>query len=58
MILELETELPFGKHAGMSVAWVLDNDPSYIVWLADNTDHAIDLIAVDEARKAVARGEA
>ena len=28
----------FGKHSGKSVKWIVENDPSYILWIADETD--------------------
>jgi len=27
--------IPFGKHKGQSIGYVLDEDPSYIVWMSD-----------------------
>lgn len=26
----------FGKHRGKTVRWVIDNDPSYILWCGEN----------------------
>ena len=28
--------LKFGKHKGKTLGWCLQNEPSYIVWIADN----------------------
>lgn len=30
--------MPFGKHKGMELEDILDENPSYIVWLKENTD--------------------
>ena len=32
-LLELDTELEFGKHQGLSVSDILEDDPQYIEWL-------------------------
>lgn len=32
------TMLAFGKHKGETVQSILDDDPSYIVWMNDNID--------------------
>ena len=32
----------FGKHHGKSVKWVVRNDPSYILWVVDETDIEVD----------------
>lgn len=31
--LDFDDEMPFGKHKGETVAEVIDDDPSYMVWL-------------------------
>jgi len=31
----------FGKHCGESINDVVIDDPSYILWLSDNTEHII-----------------
>jgi len=32
--------IPFGKHKGRTVKHLLESDPSYLMWLRENTDHA------------------
>ena len=39
--LTLATVLNFGKHNGKTVEWVVGNDPSYILWIDENTDWII-----------------
>ncbi|MCP4984540.1 MAG: hypothetical protein GY928_00350 [Colwellia sp.] len=33
LYLEISTELEFGKHQGVDVLEVIENDPDYIRWL-------------------------
>lgn len=35
--LELEDPIPFGKHKCELVKHVVEDDPSYIEWMIDNT---------------------
>jgi hypothetical protein len=35
----IDDELWFGKHEGRTVGEVLEDDPVYIQWLADNMDY-------------------
>jgi len=36
--LALLDSLPFGKHKGEVVGTVIEEDPSYIRWMMENTD--------------------
>lgn len=29
-----KVQMRFGKHAGMSLGWIADNDPQYMRWLS------------------------
>ena len=49
--LTLATGLNFGKHNGKTVQWVVDNDPSYILWLDENTDCIISNTVYAAAKK-------
>jgi len=31
----------YGKHTGKSVAWVNDNDPSYLIWVKENAPNLL-----------------
>lgn len=33
----LDDKILFGKHFGRPVRWVIDNDPSWLVWAIENT---------------------
>lgn len=35
VILDLDTELEFGKYQGYGVGYLIDEDPDYIRWLSD-----------------------
>jgi hypothetical protein len=51
---KLETVLTFGKHKGKTIRVVLENDPSYIVWMAEELDANFSqdvLIAAQKAAK-------
>jgi len=41
----------FGKHDGDTIEEVLESDPSYIVWLNDETDHIVLPEIVDKAEE-------
>lgn len=41
-ILTLKSRLTFGKYKRKTLAFVLENDPGYIVWLSENTNQVID----------------
>jgi hypothetical protein len=36
-LIDLAT-MPFGKHRGRSIGWILDHDPSYLRWLHERAD--------------------
>lgn len=35
IIASRDDELTFGKHKGKTVYWILEHEPSYILWLSD-----------------------
>ena len=41
MQLSLLDRFPFGKYKGELVGSVIEDDPSYIAWLLDKTDHTL-----------------
>jgi hypothetical protein len=41
--------LTFGKHKGKTVRWIIEHDPSYIIWLHENKVCEIPDEFVDEA---------
>lgn len=48
----LETTLWFGKHDGMTLAWILDNDPEWVIWADANlTGLGFDQDAVQVAKE-------
>ncbi len=51
--LSLEHEFTFGKYKGQQVEDVVDDDPSYIRWLLENTQHQFE----EEVLQAVAKRE-
>jgi len=40
---------PFGKNQGESLQDVLDTDPDYVLWMAENTDLDFHADIIDEA---------
>lgn len=36
--LEWHDTLSFGKHAGRTIEWIFDNDPSYLTWMQDEIE--------------------
>ena len=48
--LTLATVLTFGKHNGKTVQWVAENDPSYIIWIDENTDWIVSNTAYSAAK--------
>ena len=49
--LTFATVLTFGKHNGKTVEWVVDNDPSYILWIDENTDWIVSNTVYAAAKK-------
>jgi len=49
LLLSLETIMPFGKHKGLTVASILDSEPSYITWLIENVPNIISTNEVEQA---------
>lgn len=41
--------LTFGKHKGKTVRWIIEHDPSYIIWLHENKVCEMPEEFVDEA---------
>ncbi len=39
IITDPRTILTFGKYRGETIREVLDNDPQYLVWLHENSEH-------------------
>lgn len=39
--LNMNTVLNFGKHSGKTMQEVAYEDPEYIIWLDENTDHQV-----------------
>ncbi len=37
--LTLESDMPFGKYKGRQVEDVIEDDPSYVRWMAENSDN-------------------
>jgi broad specificity phosphatase PhoE len=31
-------EIDFGKHQGKTIAWIMKEDPNYMVWLFENVE--------------------
>ena len=47
--IDYDTELWFGKHEGLTAREILDEEPGYIVWLHNNTNHEIEESLLEEA---------
>lgn len=43
--------MPFGKHKGNTIGWLLENEPKYLLWASDN----ISTFYLDHSVKAEAR---
>lgn len=41
--------MPFGKHKGIRIEWILQNDPGYILWLSDEKVCKVSNEILDEA---------
>lgn len=52
-VLTLKSKLTFGKYKRKTFEFVLENDPDYIIWLAENTNQVIDKRVILEAGKKV-----
>ena len=48
--LTLATVLTFGKHNGKTISYVVENDPSYILWLDENTDCIVSNTVYESAK--------
>jgi len=51
--LTRDSIMPFGKYKGQTMDDIADNDPAYIVWLAEETDTVICNKLYDEANREV-----
>ena len=49
---ERETVIGFGKHKGLTVSEILEVDPSYIIWLHENTEISFRNGVIREATEA------
>ena len=48
--VSFDWKFTFGKHKGRTIRYVLDESPSYIIWVRDNVDWLeLDTKVVDEA---------
>ena len=45
--------MPFGKHVGMTIDWIADNDPGYLVWMDEQGDFEVDPVLVETCRDAI-----
>lgn len=41
--------LTFGKYQGQSVRWIIEHDPSYLIWVNDNTEWKVSQELLDAA---------
>jgi len=55
-LTSLSDLMPFGQYKGETMEWILENDPSYILWLEDKVD--MDVSIVDRAYDLVFRDTA
>ncbi len=37
--LKLDTDMPFGKHKGKQVEDLVEDEPDYMRWMAENSDN-------------------
>lgn len=51
-ITKLDQTLTFGKYKGETVRYVLDEDPSYLLWVAQETNIDIHVMIIDLAQEA------
>lgn len=51
--IDMDSKLTFGQYKGKYVSWVVENDPTYIHWLAENTKVDID----DEVFEVIENGQ-
>lgn len=45
--LSITDEMPFGKHKGVLVGTLIEEENSYIEWMLDNTDWTLDEEALE-----------
>jgi len=50
-ITDREWVMPFGKHKGQTIEYILDVEPWYITWLQENTDLDFDHTIIEDANK-------
>lgn len=49
IIASRDDELTFGKHRGKSVYWILEHEPSYLLWASDEKIIQIPKEILDDA---------
>ena len=54
-ITDRQHRMTFGKYRGFTVGTLLDNKPSYLLWLCDKTDFELGSDLMDEAEDGVDR---
>ena len=47
----MDDKLPFGKYKGTEIEEVLSDDPSYLKWMAENTDIKFDDEVLEKVEK-------
>lgn len=50
MRLKLKDKLTFGKYKGKTIQDILYDDPQYLVWLHQNTEHKLQSKTYNEAQ--------
>jgi hypothetical protein len=56
MLYDLDTKLDFGKYKSYTVEQILEQDPSYLLWLIENVDRfEVDAALQDAIMKACGR---
>lgn len=53
MRITLGQTMPFGKHVGMTIDWIADNDPGYLVWMDEQGGFEVDPVLVETCRDAI-----
>ncbi len=48
-VITKTTKLAFGKYKNKKVSTVLAEDPKYLIWISENTNHVIDKKVLAEA---------
>lgn len=56
-VITKDSRFTFGKYNRKAVKQILEDDPSYIVWLHENTTHTIDRRLLTEACQIILAAE-